>query len=158
MWLRGPPTPQHTDSQELMRYRKASPLRPFPLLTAAGCCMFVGLLALQYSDRLDGLLACWTLAVWFLFRWIPLLNCVRTRWFLDVNCRFFDRRTRLISPFCVQTHWIESFTHRSPQVGFMLVAFRSLEVGLSLRCISTCLFGSSAWLGNGPLRLCHRKI
>ena len=39
------------------------PCRRPPLLTAAG--WLASLLALQYSDRLDGLLACWVFAVLF---------------------------------------------------------------------------------------------
>ena len=42
---------------------KASPLPPAPLLTAAG--WLAGWLALQYSDQLDGLLACWVFAILF---------------------------------------------------------------------------------------------
>ena len=38
-----------------------------PAPVAATGLLVAGLLALQYSDRLDGLLACWVLAVWFLF-------------------------------------------------------------------------------------------
>ena len=50
--------------------------------------LVAGLLAaLQYSDRLDGLLACWIFAVWFVFCQISLLECVLSRWLLDVSSR-----------------------------------------------------------------------
>ena len=45
----------------------------------------IGLLALQYSDRLDGLLACWVFAAWFLLCLISPLKCAPARWFLDVS-------------------------------------------------------------------------
>ena len=49
---------------QTLEYLKASLSPPAPL-TVAGL-LVVGLLALQYSDRLDGLLVCWIFAAWSL--------------------------------------------------------------------------------------------
>ena len=62
--------------------------------------LVVGLLALQYSDRLHDLLACWAFAVWFLFCSISLLQGVLVGWPMDVSPQsifgFPERRMAVI--------------------------------------------------------------
>ena len=67
---------------------RLTPLLLAPL-TVAGCLLTV-LLAFQYFDRLDGLLACWVSVVWFSSYYISLLPlCWRSGFWMLVSRPFF---------------------------------------------------------------------